>query len=250
MYDYFLGGHHNFEVDRKAAEQAIAIWPDMPLVLRANRAFLRRAVRFIVDQGIDQLLDIGSGIPTVGNVHEAAQRTNPAARVVYVDNDPVAVAHSRALLQDSTDAAIIQADACQPEAILSHPEVARLLDLSKPLGVLVVALLHFVVDDDEADDAVRVLRDAMPSGSYLAIQHASTGGLSREMIDRLDQIYARTPTPVKLRSRDAIARFFDGLELVEPGLVYMSLWRPEGPDDLFVNEPERCAGYAGIGRKP
>src|SRR5262249_8430919 len=150
MYDYFLGGHHNFEVDRKAADQATAIWPEMPLVLRANRAFLRRAVRFMVGQGIDQLLDVGSGIPTVGNGHEAARRINPAVRVVYVDNDPVAVAHSRALLQASTDAAIVQADACRPEEILGHPDVARLLDFKKPLGVLVVALLHFVVDDDAA----------------------------------------------------------------------------------------------------
>jgi hypothetical protein len=250
MYDYFLGGHHNYEVDRKAADQATAIWPDMPLVMQANRAFLRRAVRFIVAQGIDQLLDIGSGIPTVGNVHEEAQLANQAARVVYVDNDPVAVAHSRALLQGATDAAIIQADFCKPDQILNHPDVARLLDLSRPLGVLVVALLHFVVDDDEAYGAVRVLRDAMPSGSYLAIQHASASGLSEEMLARIDQIYARTPTPLKLRSRDAIARFFDGLELVEPGLVYIPLWRPERPDDLFVNEPERCPGYAGIGRKP
>jgi hypothetical protein len=246
MYDYFLGGHHNFEVDRKAADQAIAIWPDMPLVMQANRAFLRRAVRYLVAQGIDQLLDIGSGIPTVGNVHEVARG---AARVVYVDNDPVAVAHSRALLQGSSDATIVQAEATRPAEILGNPEVARLLDFSQPLGVLMVALLHFIVDDDEAHRAVRVLREAIPSGSYLAIVHAA-GASSRESADQIHRIYERTPTPVKFRSRDAIAQFFDGMEMVEPGLVHVPLWRPEGPDDLFVDEPWRCPGYAGVGRKP
>jgi hypothetical protein len=249
MYDYFLGGHHNFEMDRRVAEQATAIWPDMPLVLRSNRAFLRRAVRFLVARGIDQFLDLGSGIPTVGNVHEVAQQANPAARVMYVDIDPVAVAQSRGLLRENSRATIIQADACQPEQILDHPEVARLLDLRRPLGVLIVALFHFVRDDAQAYGAVRTLRDAMVPGSYLALSHASDDGIPREMRDQVKQIYENTPTPVQLRSRAGIARFFDGFELVEPGLVYMPLWRPEGPDDLLLDEPERCAAYAGVGRK-
>jgi hypothetical protein len=250
MYDYFLGGHHNFEVDRKAADAAAAVWPDMPLVMQANRAFLHRAVRFLTAQGIDQFLDIGSGIPTVGNVHEAAQETRPAARVVYVDEDPVAVAHSRAILRGNPHAAIVQADARRPERIFNAAETAHLLDLSKPLGVLVVALLHFIADDDEAYRMVRALRDAVAPGSYLAIAHASGENMSPETLDQLDRIYTRTPTPVTLRSRAAIGRFFDGLELVEPGLVFIPLWRPDAPDDLFVDEPERCPGYAGVGRNP
>jgi hypothetical protein len=250
MYDYFLGGYHNFEVDRKVADQAAAVWPDMPLVMRANRAFLHRAVRFLSAQGIDQFLDIGSGIPTIGNVHEVAHEANPAARVVYVDEDPVAVAHSRAILRGNAGATIIQADARQPERILNHPEASRRLDLGEPLGVLVVALLHFIAEDEDAYRLVRVLRDAVASGSYLVIAHASGENLSRDMLDQLDRIYRNTPTPVKLRSRAAIERFFDGLEPVEPGLVYIPLWRPDAPDDLFVDEPERCPGYAGVARKP
>jgi hypothetical protein len=249
MYDYFLGGHHNFEVDRKAADQATAIWPDMPMVLRANRAFLRRAVRFLVAQGIDQFLDIGSGIPTVGNVHEVAQIANPAARVVYVDSDPVAVAHSRGLVGDNPNVAVVRADAREADQLVRHDDVSRLLDLRRPVGVLIVAVLHFVDSDAEAYGAVRVLRDAVVPGSYLAIQHATDEGLSPETVDRLRQIYARTPTPVKVRSREEIARFFGDFDLVEPGLVYLPLWRPEGPDDPFVDEPTRCAAYAGVGRK-
>jgi SAM-dependent methyltransferase len=240
MYDYFLGGFHNFEVDRKAADEAIAIWPDLPLVMRANRAFVRRAVRFLVAEGVDQFLDIGSGIPTVGNVHEVAQKANPAARVVYVDNDPIAVADSRALLRDNPRATIIHADARQPESILADPEVSHLLDLRRPVGVLIVALLHFVTDDEEAYRIVRTMREALVAGSYLAITHASDEGLSPETQAGLIRIYRGTPTPGNLRSSAAIARFFEGFELVEPGLVYFARWRPEGPDDLFVDEPERC----------
>jgi hypothetical protein len=252
MYDYFLGGYHNFEVDRKAAEQAIAIWPDFPLILRANRAFLRRAVRYLVDQGVEQFLDIGSGIPTVGNVHEVAQQANPAARVVYVDNDPVAVAHSRILLQESPRATIIQADVRQPQQILQNPDVARLLDFRQPLGILIVALLHFIRDDEEARQIVHALRDAAAPGSYLVLSHASAEGvsLSPESQDRLHQVYRNTPTPVTLRSSDDIARFFEGFDVVEPGIEPIPAWRPEGPDDLFADDPKRCAIFGGVGRKP
>jgi hypothetical protein len=249
MYDYFLGGYHNFEIDRKAAEQAIAIYPDFPLVMRTNRAFLRRAVRFLSSQGIEQFLDIGSGIPTVGNVHEVAQQANPAARVVYVDSDPIAVAHSTAILRGNPHATIIQADAGRSAELLDHPEVRRLLDLSKPLAVLLVFLLHFITDDEEVHGLVRRLRDALPSGSYLAISHGTIEGMS-QVGEQLAKLYASRTDPVKPRSRAAIEQLFDGLELVEPGLVYIPLWRPEGPDDLFLDQPERCLGFAGVGRKP
>ncbi len=217
MYDYFLGGYHNFAIDRQAAEQIVALYPDTPLVMQANRAFLRRAVQFLVAQGIDQFLDLGSGIPTAGNVHEIAQGLNPAARVVYVDIDPVAVAHSRAILRDNPHAAALLADARQPGAILAHPETRRLLDPGRPLAVLLVALLHFVPDDDQALGLVRELRDALAPGSYLAVSHASYEGMPRELIEQGERLYARTPTPVRSRSRAQIAEFFAGLDPVTDG---------------------------------
>jgi hypothetical protein len=249
MYDYFLGGHHNFEVDRLAAEQVIATFPDVILAARANRAFLRRAVSFLVAQGIDQFLDIGSGIPTAGNVHEVAQDVVPAARVVYVDSDGVAVRHSQAILQDNPNATVIQADARQPEIILRHPEVRRLIDFTRPLGVLLAAVLPFIVDDVEAVRVVHVLRETMAPGSYLVISHGTDEGLPRATVAQGEQVYRRSTNPAKGRSRAAIAAFFKGLELVEPGIVYAPLWRPEGSRDLLLDEPERSAVYAGVGYK-
>ncbi len=250
MYDYSLGGFHNFAADRRAAEQVVAVFPDLPLALQANRGFLRRAITTLVTQGIDQFLDIGSGIPTVGNVHEAAQKLNPTARVVYVDIDPIAVHHSELILRANPNAAVIQADARRTEYILNHPKTSGLLDFSRPLAMLIVAVLHFVPDDAEAYGLVRVLRDALPSGSYLALSHASTEGITRETADKMEQIYARTATPFKFRTRPQVESFFDGLDLLDPGVVYMPLWRPDGPDDLLLDEPERTTGLAGVGRKP
>ena len=249
MYDYFLGGFHNFEIDRQAAQAAIAANPDTPLFMRANRAFLRRAVTFLVEQGIDQFLDIGSGIPTVGNVHEVAGALNPAARVVYVDVDPVAVRHSQALLQGNPNVVVIQADARQPEQILNHPEARRLLDFAQPMAVLLMAVLHFVLDDAEAFRLVRVLRDAMAPGSYLSLSHITIEDQPPELVERFQQIYARSTTPGKGRSRADIAAFFEGLALVDPGLVYVPLWRPDVSVDPFFDNPARSLIFAGVGRK-
>src|SRR5215213_11358434 len=171
IYDYLLGGFYNFDVDRAAAQKITGVLPDMPLFMRANRTFLRRVVRFLTDQGIDQFLDLGSGIPTVGNVHEVAQQINPSARVVYVDNEPVAVTHSRTILQGNPRATVIQADLRKPEVILGHPETQRLLDLNKPTAVLFLSVLLFVTDDEEAYRLVRAVRDALVPGSYMAISH-------------------------------------------------------------------------------
>jgi SAM-dependent methyltransferase len=250
MYDYFLGGHHNFEIDRAAADQAAALRPDMPLVMRVNRAFLRRAVDYISAQGVDQFIDIGSGIPTVGNVHEAARRSNPNARVVYVDHEPVAVAHSTAILRDVPGTAIVQADARQPEQLLAHSEVSHLIDPTRPVGLLIVSVLHFIADDEEARRIVATLRDALPSGSFLAISHGSFEGLPPDIYDQVTRLYERTPTPFTGRSRAEIERFFEGFDLVEPGVVYLPLWHPEGPDDLMLDRPEQCNGFCGVGRKP
>ncbi len=250
MYDYLLGGYHNFEVDRLAAERVAQVYPHMRQAAWVNRAFLRRAVHFLIEQGLDQFLDIGSGLPTVGNVHQVAQGVNPAARVVYVDVDPIAVAHSRVMLLDNPNAAAIQADARQPDQILSHAEVKRLLDFGQPLGLLLVAVLHLLPDDDQAYGAVRALRDALAPGSYVAISHGTIEDAPLDLLEQLDRLGAGACIPYQYRPRARIQSFFDGLELVEPGLIHSPLWRPEGPHDVFLDRPERSLAVAGIGRKP
>src|SRR5262245_55297397 len=227
MWDYWLGGHHNFAIDRQAAEQAIRLYPDLPLVAQVTRAFLGRAVEFMLGQGVDQFLDIGAGIPTIGNVHEIAQRINPAACVVYVDIDPVAVAHSRAMLRGVANAAAVQADARRPEGIVGHPDVRRALDWTRPIGVLAIALFHFVPDDAEVLGSLRVLRGAVQSGSYLALAHATADEMDPVVAEQAEQLYRRATAPFHFRTRDQIAGLFDGLELVEPGAVYVPLWRPQ-----------------------
>jgi hypothetical protein len=249
MYDYFLGGHHNFPIDRKAAEEVIAAFPDMPVVAQANRAFLRRAVRFLVDEGISQFLDIGSGIPTVGNVHDVAQAINPSARVVYVDVDPVAVTHGRALLASNPNAMVIQADARDVDRLIT--EAGSLLDLAQPVGVLLVALLHFIPDDETARRVVVQFNDAMPPGSYVVVSHAlsePTVVLTPEGLDAAQGVYQRATAPFTARTRERIERLVEPLDLVEPGLALLPLWRPEGPDDVLLDEPKRAAALAAVGR--
>ncbi len=250
IYDYLLGGYHNFEVDRAAARQFVEMLPDAPLYFKANRAFLRRVVGFLIDQGLDQFLDLGSGIPTVGNVHEVAQRANPSARVVYVDNEPVAVRHSLTILEENPNATAILGDIRQPEAILDRAETKRLLDFSKPTAVLLLAVLLFVTDDEEAYRLVRVLRDALAPGSYMAISHPSEEGLPPEKVEQGRRLYAASGTPVNIRSRAQIERFLEGFEIVEPGVVKAPLWRPEGPEDLLLDTPDAIGYYVGVGRKP
>ncbi|MBU0703720.1 MAG: SAM-dependent methyltransferase [Chloroflexi bacterium] len=250
IYDYYLGGYHNFEIDRMVAEQIHKICPDMASNSLVARALLRRVVEFLVTQTIDQFLDIGSGLPTIGNVHEIAQRANPAARVVYVDIDPIAVAHSKAILTNNPNAAAIQADAAHPDQIISHPVVKDLLDFGRPVGVLLLTVLHYVVKDEKAYGAVRTLHDALVPDSYIAISHLTYDRAPPEIVEPLRQISLRSEIPAKARSYAEILQFFDGLELVEPGLVQPPLWRPEGPDDLLLDQPERSLGWAGVGRKP
>ena len=249
MYDYFLGGAHNFAIDRAAAEQVTAVMPDLPRIAQANRAFLRRATKVLITQGISQLLDIGSGIPTVGNVHQIAQDINPHARVVYVDIDPLAVRQSEALLQQNPNAIVLQGDARQPDAIITHPEVRGMLDFHKPLAILLVSVLPFVPDDVEAYALVRTLRDTLPSGSYLVITHGTYDGAPSDVVAQSERLYARISQPAKTRSRVEIERFFDGLTLVAPGLVYVPLWRPESAEDLFFDEPARACNVGGMGYK-
>jgi hypothetical protein len=249
MYDYFLGGYHNFAIDRAAAERVLAVEPDFALLLRANRAFLRRAVSFVVDQGVRQFLDLGAGIPTVGSVHEVAQAIDPATRVVYVDNDPIAVALSQDILANTPDAVTVQADIKRPDEILRNADCIRMLELDQPVAVLLVAFLHLVPDDTEALRIVRYFRDKIASGSYIAITHA-TGIYNPERSARTNTVYNQATSPVTLRTMEQMQQFFEGLELVEPGIVPTPSWRPESDYDLFAREPERGQAFAAVGRKP
>ena len=246
MYDYWLGGYHNLEADRKAADwiqqKCLAVRPST----HANRGFLRRAVTFLLSQGIDQFLDLGSGIPTAGNVSEVAQAINPAAHVVYVDVDPVAVAHGQAILQHNPHAAMIQADVGQPQQYLEHDETKRLMDWSKPAAILCLTVLHYFFDDDQAYRVVRTLRDKLAPGSYIAISHMTYEGVPPETVESFKNLGAEP----RVRTRAEIAQFFDGCELVEPGVVHIPLWRPESSTDILLDQPGQALGFAGIGRKP
>ena len=253
MYDYYLGGTHNFPADREAAEGMIAIYPQMLAVARANRAFLGRAVRFAAGQGVRQFLDIGSGIPTQGNVHEVADAVTDGARVVYVDIDPVAVAESLDLLEGNPRATAIHGDLKDPQPILDHPQVQELIDFNQPVALLLASVLHFV-PDDFAFDAVARLVGTLPSGSLLAVSHGlSPEDLATEAEEAAAKgVYQRqTATPLTLRSRAGVALFFEGLDVVDPGLVWLPMWRPEPTDPQdFADDPRGAAMLAGAGRKP
>jgi S-adenosyl methyltransferase len=249
IYDYHLGGSHNFAADRQLAEQLATIMPDLPLIMQANRAFLMRAVRLLADAGIRQFIDLGSGIPTVGNVHEIAQRAAPGSRVVYVDVDPVAVAHSRALLAGDDTVAVIRGDLRDVPLVLAAPELRRLIDFSRPVGLLMVAVLHFVPDRDDPAGIVRRYRDAVASGSYLVLSHAAAteDGPAPVGAELATATYSRAVAEAALRTRAQVAGFLTGFEPVEPGVVYVNEWHPEaGPE----NPARRLAQLVGIGRKP
>ncbi|MGH3946151.1 MAG: SAM-dependent methyltransferase [Pseudonocardiaceae bacterium] len=247
MYDYYLGGSHNFAADRRMARRAIELWPELPLIMQANRAFLRRSVRYLVRQGITQFLDIGSGIPTEGNVHEVAQAAAPEVRVVYVDIDPVAVAHSRAILNGNPRADVVQADLRDVVSILDDPRAKRLIDPAQPLGVLMVAILHFVPDAADPANIIAQYRAIMAPGSHLVVSHASYEGRPDQAGSHTD-LYQRTPTPMTMRSRLQIEGLLGGFELVDPGVVFLPLWRPDSPADVD-DHPERFTGYAVVGRR-
>jgi hypothetical protein len=247
IYDALLGGSHNFEADREAAKRLLAMIPAAGEMARANRAFLHRAVQFMLDAGVRQFLDIGSGIPTVGNVHEIAQRVVPDARVVYVDIDPVAVAHAGEILRDNPFATAVQADMRFPEAILGHASVRRLLDLDRPIGLLLVAVLHFVPDED-AYPAVERLVAALPAGSYVAISHGVSETAADAAGDGVTDLYRRTDVSTATgRTRSEILRFFGDAAPVPPGLVWAHEW-PAGPQG--DGDPGDMAVVAAVGRKP
>jgi len=245
IYDALLGGSHNFAVDREAAQKLLAAIPYAAEMCRINRAFLTRAVRFMVDAGVDQFLDIGSGIPTAGNVHEVAQEADPSAKVVYVDIDPVAVEHSREILAGNPLATVVQADVRFAGDLLVRPEVSEFLDLGRPVGLLLLSMLHFVPDDD-AFPAVDRLREALPSGSYLAISHGVIDTPADASTDKVSSIYQRSDVPTAAgRPRAGIQRFFGDATMEPPGLVWLHEW-PTPPED--GQRPEGMAVLAGVGR--
>jgi hypothetical protein len=247
VYDYWLGGSHNFIADQDVARALIAVEPNVRAVARANRALLERAVRFMTAAGIRQFLDIGSGIPTQRNVHEVAQEAAPGSRVVYVDPDEVAVAHSKLLLDGNPDAAAIYADLRNPEMILADPVTQGLLDFSEPVGLLLASVLHFLPDSDEPLRTVAEFRDALAPGSYLMLSHGASSEAKRDVGQAFKTIYnRRVSTQASTRTREEILRFFDGFTLVEPGLVYTPLWRPD-PGAAAPADPEDFWLLAGVG---
>ncbi|SMD25390.1 SAM-dependent methyltransferase [Kibdelosporangium aridum] len=248
-YDFLLGGAHNFEVDRVMAEKVKQAVPGIQEAARINRAFLGRAVRFMISQGVRQFLDVGSGIPTVGNVHEVAQHADPECRVVYVDRERVAVAHSELMLAANDRADIVHADFRDPDSILNSSQVRRLLNFDEPIGLLFLLVLHWVPDDSIG--LLARYRDAAPSGSYLAITHMTADAQQDKISDVAGIVNrSRADGNVFPRAYEEIAAMFGDFELIEPGLVATGNWRPAGPGDLAKDAEMNQLSYAGIARKP
>jgi S-adenosyl methyltransferase len=251
VYDYLLGGKDNFAADRAAAENGLRANPNSRIPPRENRAFLRRVVRYLArEAGIRQFLDIGTGIPTSPNVHEVAQEVAPDARIVYVDNDPMVLVHARALLTSTPTGRTeyIDADLRNVEGLLASPQLRAAIDLDQPVGLLLIAIMHFVGDDDDPYGIVERLRAALPSGSYLALSHL-TGDFDAAAWEGVAEVYRRTGVTLKVRSRAEIERFFAGFEMIEPGVQVLPAWRPDDdpgdpPTDVQVSV------YGGLARKP
>jgi SAM-dependent methyltransferase len=246
MYDYYLGGKDNFPADREAAEQVLAAFPDGRIGAQQNRAFMHRAVRYLAGElGIGQFLDIGTGIPTRPNLHEVAQQIIPEARVVYADNDPIVLAHARALLTSNAAGrtAYLDVDLHDVEKILASDELAETIDLTKPVVLSLVAILHFFPDDQNPYGIVRRLLDPLPAGSHLIVTHATADHVP-SMAQMTDAYHSRG-IPAQARSADELARFFEGLDMVEPGIQLVNRWRPapDTPTEMIV------PAYGGVGRK-
>jgi S-adenosyl methyltransferase len=249
MYDYALDGKDNYEVDREAVERLRAFAPENKDIPKANRRFLGRAVRFVAEQGIRQFVDLGAGLPSQGNVHEVARQVRSDADVVYVDYDPVVLTHARALLAgDDSATTVVRADIREPDAIFNDPEVGRLIDFSEPVAVLFVAILHSIADSDDPAGIVRAFAERMRPGSYLILSHLTREGHPPELVRRKEEIFARSMTPFFYRSRAEIVRFFEGFELVEPGLTPVTSWRSHDLDKRL-----HAAGLwwlGGVGHRP
>ncbi|GAA0634975.1 SAM-dependent methyltransferase [Kutzneria viridogrisea] len=243
VYDYLLGGGHNLDADRAVAAKVLQALPDGRQVAASNRAFMRRAVLYMLEQGITQFLDLGSGIPTVGNVHEVAQQANPEARVVYVDYDEVAVAHSQLLLQGNPLATVVEADLCRPEKVLNDPGVLGVLDFDRPIGLLMVAVFHFVGEDRKPREIVAKYRQALPPGSMMALSHLTADHKPAEMAVVVEAM-KNSRDPMYFRSHAEVVPLFEGFDLVEPGVVGAPSWHPE----LGAQQSSPEGVYVGLGR--
>lgn len=247
VYDYLLGGKDHFEADRVAAQHLVSLVPGVRETVAENRQFLRRAVRYLTqDAGIDQFLDVGVGLPTQGAVHEVAHEVNPAARVAYVDYDPVVVLHGSALLAEPDKSVVVRGDVRDPAALLADPMLTQHLDFSRPVAVILLAIMHFVTDADDPYSIVTTIRDALPAGSYLVLAHVSVDEVPEDAVERAVALYRRASEPLTPRTRKEIARFFDGFDLVEPGIVREYAWRPGPSADL---SRKVSLGWVGVGRK-
>jgi O-methyltransferase involved in polyketide biosynthesis len=249
VWNYLLGGKDNYAVDREIADRYQRIFPEIVAIARADRAFLGRAVRHVAGAGIRQFLDIGTGLPTMDNTHEVAQRVAPQSRIVYVDNDPLVLVHAQAIMTSTPEGACnyIDADLREPGKILQR--AAATLDFTRPVAIMLLGILHYIDDFDEARGVVMRLLDAAPPGSYLALTHATLeiGGPPAAQAEAQQVWNEKATETMTPRNRREITRFFDGLELLEPGVVSMSRWRPEATP---WGEPREVAGYCGVGRKP
>ena len=250
MYEYWLGGDRHSEHDRQISEQMSAVHSEVEKVGQAHMAFVRRLVAFFRAQGIDQLVQIGYSIPVVGDMQAIVQESDGAMQVLFVDADPAEIPHSQARLEEYPNATTIHADLHQLDQVLSYPEVREVIDVTRPLALIFSAVLPYLTDDDEARRVVRSLRDALPGGSYLGMTHLTYENVPRELITQIEAIYAASFQPIHARERAELEPFFDGLELVPPGLVALPLWRPDADDNIFLDRPERSLGLGGVGYKP
>jgi hypothetical protein len=251
MYDYFLGGKDNYPPDREAAEQLVKLIPSVPVTIRQNRLFLQRAVRYLAEEeGISQFLDIGTGIPTSPNVHEIAQRIDPAARVVYLDNDPIVLAHAHARLTSSVQGQVsyIHADMRDADGVLAAPDLMATLDLSRPVGLLILSTLHLITDAGEATELLRRYVAELAPGSFLALSVSTDDGFSPDASDEAVALLRKRGIPVLDRTYGEVTALFEGLSLVEPGVVLVHQWRP---DASAAEAQESMIGlYCGVARKP
>jgi len=257
VYDWWLGGKDNFAADRELGQKIVDLVPMTPASALANRAFLHRAAGTVAGAGVHQFLDLGAGLPTVENTHSVVQRIDPDNRTVYVDYDPLVIAHAQALLAGFGPTTAVQADIRDPHAILTHPEVTEVIDFTRPVCVLAVAVLHFLIDEEDPYGVVARLREAMAPGSYLVLSHITGDGASQAEADEVIAIMRKgMADPPTLRTHGEVRRFFDGFELLDPGMVPVHLWRPEGDDPQQPqwrkpgDEDEPFWMYAGVGRTP
>jgi hypothetical protein len=247
VYDYWLGGKDNFAADREAGDRVLAVTPGLRERVRAGRAFLVRTVRYLAaEQGIRQFLDVGTGIPSANNTHEVAQRAAPDARVVYVDNDPIVLTHARALLAGSPEGSIQYFDSDVRDVASIIGAAARTLDLTRPTALMLLGVMHLIQDSEGPYELVARLMGELPSGSYLVLSHPASD-IHPGQAEAQRRYNERVSTPQTLRTRAEVSRFFEGLDLVPPGLVYVHEWRP-GPDDIVP--PGAVSAYGGVARKP